>query len=137
MPVNGLQRSSLQINRQEVLEGTSGHEDEAKAPSQIQLTHVLADQGHTITHGSRSGARFPPCQTQHAIGDVDASDLQSCLSQRQCDATGATSEFKHASAGFPRKALVESNITANGCTADVKCIIGPNEQRVCVLIELV
>src|ERR1700730_17009709 len=43
MAANGIQRFSLQIDCQQGLEGTKGHEDEAKAPTQIQRAHVLID----------------------------------------------------------------------------------------------
>jgi len=41
MAADRLQRLSLQVNRQQVLEGTSGDKDEAKAPTEIQRAHVL------------------------------------------------------------------------------------------------
>jgi hypothetical protein len=43
MAANGLQQLSLQIDRQQGLEGAKGHKDEAKPLIQIQRAHVLID----------------------------------------------------------------------------------------------
>jgi hypothetical protein len=46
----------LQIDRQQVLEGTKRNEDEAKTPPQVQFAHVLIDQGHAIPRAASTNS---------------------------------------------------------------------------------
>src|SRR6266511_1558701 len=71
MPANRLQGFSLQIDRQQVLEGTKGDENEAKTPAQIQLAHVLIDQAQTIPHARGKLRDLTSSCHQHSVRVVD------------------------------------------------------------------
>ena len=72
MAANGLQRFSLQVDRQEMLKGAEGNKNEAETPAQIQLAHVLIDQDQTVLHGSRKACGLTPGDRQHSVGEISA-----------------------------------------------------------------
>jgi hypothetical protein len=136
--VNSLKAFSLQIDRQQVLEGTKRNEDEAETPPQVQFAHVLIDQGHAIPRAGRKFGGFAPRDGQHPLGGVDAHDVEPGGGERERNAPGAAGKLENRSARCSRQPLIKGDIAGNlGRCLAVERIVGFYEQRTGTVVKAI
>ena len=77
MPTNGLQRFSLEIDGQQMLEGAKGHESKAETLAQIELSHILMNETKTFLDRRRNRGELASRDREHRFGSINAGNVQS------------------------------------------------------------
>src|SRR5262245_24477210 len=109
MAAKGQQRLALQPDCQQVLKGAGRDKDEAKAPAQVEGTHVLIEKRYALLHCHRKRGELATRHGEHGVRPIDADHSQTRLGERQGDASSSTGELKDGAAELTGKAFVEGN----------------------------
>src|SRR5262249_46905375 len=136
MPAHDRKRLPLQVDCQQMLERAEGDEHQAELPIKLQSAHVTGEQDEPPTCGFRQSIALLPRESQHALRNVNAGDVDAVLCQRSGYAAAAARQLKHWRPGLARQLLVEADVPDDRRGwLTVERVVGADEERGAAFVE--